>query len=111
MVTIDTLLETELGTATRPNENPESSQMGTSEARILRNNPNRIQFILVNLSINAMYILPKSGVSATKGIRIPSGGGAVTVWWKEDADMVSYEWFGIASGAGSDYLLIESLTN
>jgi hypothetical protein len=111
MVTINDLLEIELGAPTRPVINPVLSQVGTAELQVLRNNPNRIQFILVNLSANAMFILPQPGVSSSNGIRIPPSGGSGSFWWKEDAAVVSWDWYVVASASSSNLLVIESVTN
>jgi len=95
------------GVAVIPVTNPEISSVGLAAARVLRNNPDRLGFNFVNLSVNDMYIAPFNDVSATKGIKVGPNGGSVATIWIEDFESVGVEWFVLATGAASPLLMIE----
>lgn len=86
------------------------STIGVTVDKILANNPNRLSFIIVNLSGNAMYISPNNDVSSTNGIFLAPNGGRAILQWDVDFELVSQEWFAIAAGAGSSYYLLENIS-
>jgi hypothetical protein len=86
------------------------NQIGVATVSIARQNPNRIGMVISNLSANTVYIAPDNSVSPTHGIRLGPSGGTITLLWFEDFELCGYEWFGQASGAGSDLYVQEILT-
>ncbi len=108
--TLQTLLERRLGVKTRPRLSPAGFQIGASIAQVLRQTPNRVAAVIINLSVNELFVSPDGITSATHGIRLSPSGGALTLLWDEDFDMVGYEWNAIASGAASDVFVLEVLT-
>ena len=108
--TLVELLREKLGVATFDNDNPEIASVGTTAALVFRQNPNRIGFYIVNLSLNAMYAGPFSNPSSTRGFYLGPNGGSLTVDWREDGHLPGREWWIVADGAGSNLLSIELLT-
>jgi len=69
--------------------------VATTATQVLKNNPNRLAFILVNLSANVGYFAPVQTVSSSAGIRAAASGGSFAFIWNEDFDLVALEWFAI----------------
>jgi hypothetical protein len=81
--------------------------VGTNPIRVLENNFNRFQYILINLSSNDIYINYTSKVSNSNGIVLPASGGYSISNWKDDLMLTAYEVYAVASGASSNLLVIE----
>ena len=110
-VTLADLLRKELGVGTVTLRNRSLSQVGTSVVTIARQSPNRLVLDVVNLSVNALFVLDERNVSSTRGYRVAPSGGTLHLWWKEDGERVGYEWFALAAAAGSDVLIVETLVS
>lgn len=108
--TLQTLLTRQFGVKTRTRATAPGFQVGTSIVQVLRQNPNRLAAVIINLSANAVYVSPDGITSATHGISLSPSGGALTLLWNEDFDMVGYEWNAIAAVAASDVFVLEVLT-
>lgn len=67
----------------------------------------RISATFVNLSANIIHISPSSEASATRGILIPAGGGAIAINVEEDGMLPTSEWYAIAALAGSAMYVLE----
>ena len=107
--TVADLLRDRRGVRTSPFTNRVRSSIGVSALPFARQDPNRPSFTFVNLSVNDMYLGPFADVSATKGIRITPNGGNAFVFWEEDGLVVTWEWFVVATAAGSNLLVIEDI--
>ena len=91
---------------TRPIVNPVTDTVATTPTRILKNNPDRVELLIVNLSANRGFIGFNPDVSATKGIPVEAQGGVVTMCIEEDGETVGYEIHAINEvAAGSWYIL------
>ena len=95
------------GFPTRAVENPVVAEVGTTAAEILKNNPDRVFFLVVNLSANTVYVGLASDVGATKGIQLDANGGFVSFSVEEDGEAVAYQIFAIATGAASAIYVLE----
>ena len=95
------------GFPTRAVENPVSDEIGTSAEPVLKNNPDRVFWLIVNLSTNVVYVALARDVGATKGIRLDSNGGWVSMSVEEDGEAVGYEVFAVATGAASAIYVLE----
>lgn len=100
------VLNQRFGVRTQARENPGSTAMVATPLSILGNNPNRLAFVVVNLSSNTIFIAPARDVSTTKGIRLNANGGAATALYDEDFHMVGWEWFGVADVAGPSTIYV-----
>jgi hypothetical protein len=102
--TLADLLADELGVATV--SEPTSAQAGVAASTLMRQDGNRIAWLLVNLSAGNLYIRPERAPSTTVGIPL-----APSEWrsmlYREDFDLVGREWQIIGSAAALDYYLLE----
>lgn len=94
------------GMTTYTDENPLVIQIATTVTKVLNNDPDRLQFTIVNLSANAAYLAFDGEVSATHGIPLAANGGSVSMNADEDGAMVGKELYGIAIGAAADIYTI-----
>ena len=95
------------GFPTRAVENPVVAAVGTSALTVLRNNPDRVFWLVVNLSTNVVYVALARDVAATKGIRLDPNGGWTSMSVEEDGEAVAYEVFAKATGASSAIYVLE----
>lgn len=73
---------------------------------ILKNNPDRVALVIVNLSANRGFIGFDRQVGPTLGIPVEASGGVVTMNIEEDGETVGYEIHAINEvAAGSWYIL------
>lgn len=93
--------EKRFGFPTRAVENPVVAAVGVTVVKILRNNPDRVFWIVVNLSANVVYVALSEDVSATKGIRLDANGGFTSMSVEEDGEAVAYDVYALATGAAS----------
>ena len=77
------------------------TEIGTASDVAFKKNPNRIMYILVNLSANIVYAAFDGAVSATRGIRLNAAGGLLSSSIKDDAALTQEEVHIIADGANS----------
>lgn len=89
--------------------NRETTTVGVTQQLILRMNPQRASFTVVNNGANAMRILPDTSVSTTNGYYIAANGGFATVSWDVDLGLPMFEWYAIAAGAGNAVTIIENI--
>lgn len=101
-------IEKKYGMPTRAVENPVVAALGTTAAEVLRNNPDRLAFLVINLSANTIYLSLTRSVGSTRGIRLGPNGGHVAFNADEDGDIVGYAWYGVATGAASAIYVLET---
>ena len=65
------------------------------------------EWTFVNLSANGIYLMADNLVASTRGIFCGPSGGGTSMIWEEDFELVSSEWWAIATGAASAYLAFE----
>lgn len=104
---LSSLIFQKFGVRTRVVENPVVSSIGITAEVVLKNNPDRLGFVIINLSENAVYIGIDKEVATTKGIYLAPNGGTLSVFYGEDFELVGYEFWGVASGAGSVIYVLE----
>ena len=91
--------EAELATAT------------TTDAALLRANPNRIALTMVNLGVNPIFVRPGGVAAATAGIRLAPSGGNLTVTMEEDLVLAASAWRCITTGGNAAiYVLTGRIT-
>lgn len=79
----------------------------TTPSRILDNNPNRIGYIIINMSTGSAYINFSSTLSSTNGIILAQLGGQFGLTWRDDFDITGYEMYGIAASGSNVLTVIE----
>jgi len=106
MGALETVLDSHFGTKTRSVENPVIAAIPAVAGIILRNNPDRLAFVIVNLGANPAYLGLTNAVGVANGIYVPANGGSVTMYWQEDFQMVGWAWWAVApAGASNCYVL------
>ena len=101
------ILDKRFGVKTRPVEGDPATQVGTTAALLVRNNPNRLALLVVNLSANIIYLGLTQGVASTQGIRLTANGGSAAFTPESDFIAPSWAWWAVASGANSDVYVME----
>jgi hypothetical protein len=85
----------------------EARTIGTTPERIIENDPSRFQFVVINLSSNDVFVGFDNKVSSFNGIRLAPNGGTLRFIWMQDLQIVTWEFFAMASGANSNILIIK----
>lgn len=92
---------------TRPVVNPVTGTVQTTVTQILKNNPDRVHALIVNLSPNPGYVGFDREVSATRGIPIAANGGFVILTIDEDGELVAQAVFAINTVLAGTYYIVE----
>jgi len=79
------------GWPTRLLENPVVAAVGLAQEVILRSNPDRVFWLVVNLSVNVIMLAFDSDVGPAKGIRLDANGGWASMAADEDGDVLEIE--------------------
>jgi len=95
------------GFKTKLNTNPVTSTVGTTPTEILKNNPDRVFWLIVNLSGNDGYVGWDREVSSSKGLLVPSNGGYVSASAVEDGELVIYPVYAINLVAAGTWMIVE----
>ncbi len=107
--TIRDLIEALRGTAQTPRINRDATQATATSAIILKNDPSRVFFLVVNLGAFDVFLAPLGAASATRGVRLSASGGAATAQWDEDGEVTANEWHALGNGGTSALFILESL--
>jgi len=101
------LIEKRFGMVTRAQANPLVDEVDIALTRILPNNPNRLAWIILNLSANNVFISLDTDTSAAHGILLTPNGGSATMIYEEDFEATCWEVFGVAAANNSDVFALE----
>lgn len=101
------LIQKRFGMVTRAQANPLVEECDIARTRILPNNPNRLAWIILNLSANNVFIALDKEVADTHGILLTPNGGSATMIYEEDFEATCWEVFGSASADNSDIFALE----
>lgn len=104
---VQELISERFGVAVRVNSAITPTTAEIAAAELFKNDPARLAFVVVNLSVNAIFIAPRENVSATNGLRLAPGGGALVVSIEEDFTLQTLPWFIISAVAGSAIFAFE----
>lgn len=86
--------EKRFGRKTRAIVNPlDIEEVSTGVTQVLNNNPDRLMFLIINLSDTNMYFGWFRDVNATKGMILAAAGGTIIMAVEDDAELVGYEFF------------------
>ncbi len=75
-----------------------------SPVQILPNDPNRVGFIVSNLSTNTIFVGLGNAVTSTTGLSL-GGGNALSSKWRDDMQTVGFARFGIST-TGTNQLYV-----
>lgn len=99
--------EQQFGGATRLVENPVIATVGVSVVEILRNNPDRVSFMVMNRSANDLALGFTQSVTFATGLLVTNSGGFFGMNVKDDGEAVTQAVYAIANGAGSTIYVLE----
>ena len=95
------------GFPTRAVENPVTAELKTSAEPVLKNNPDRVFWLIINLGANVGFVALSSDVGPTKGVRLDTYGGWASMSVEEDGEAVAYEVHGVAPAGTSEIYVLE----
>jgi len=101
-------IEREYGIKTATERPGLVSIVHTSPIMLFRYNPNRFMLIVVNLSVNNMYLGFDAEVSSTNGILIDAGGGFLILNLKDDLYLVQKEIWLVSTAVDSNIYAFEA---
>lgn len=81
--------------------------VSTSPQQIIKNNPNRVFWLLENNGANDLNILPGGDALTGAYIVVRALGGSVSMSWDEDGEAVGYDWNGFFVTSGSSVRILE----
>jgi len=82
------------------------ADVSTTPTRILPNNPDRLEVVVVNSSANNAYLGLTSEVAVGEGLVVPNGNGSVVLTARDDGEMVGREWWAVSDAAIQLYILV-----
>lgn len=80
--------------------------VGTTAAEVLRNDPERVFVLMVNLSVNTIYVGFDQRVSSSRGIVLASNGGSYQADVEEDFTLPIRSMFAVSTLAGSNLYVV-----
>jgi len=96
-----------LGFKTRLIINPVTDAVATTATEILKNNPDRVFWLIVNLSGNNGFAGWDRQVSSTRGLLVAANGGFVSANIDEDGELVIYPVYAVNLNAPGTYMIVE----
>lgn len=93
-------------TKTRSITDPVTNTVATTVTQILKNNPDRLAYTIVNLTAYDVHVAFDREVSTTRGILISASGGSLSLRAEEDGELVGYELWGISTTGASTIFTI-----
>lgn len=102
MGALSEFIDREFGVKTRQLTNPLVDEVDTGITQVLGNNPDRLAWVIVNLSANLIFLAFDTEVATTHGIRLAANGGTISTTAKEDMELVSMPVWAIAAADDSD---------
>tara|TARA_Y100000310_G_scaffold181737_1_gene181741 strand:+ start:1410 stop:1766 length:357 start_codon:yes stop_codon:yes gene_type:complete len=80
--------------------------VGVAAAEVIRNDPERVFALLVNLSLNTIYVGFDQSVSSARGIVLASNGGSYQTDVEEDFTLPARSMFAVSTGANSNLFVL-----
>ncbi len=79
---------------------------GATVVQLVGNDPDAVALVAINLGANTVLLGLNQLVSASRGVRLDAGGGAMTLTLRDDFTLPAREWFAISpAGASTVYVL------
>ena len=73
--------------------------VGTTRQTLIRNNPNRVYWVMVNEGANDVRVSFDPSITSASGFLLAASGGVIIGDWENEGETVGYETFGLAVGA------------
>jgi hypothetical protein len=80
--------------------------VGTTPVQVLPNDPNRVGFIISNLSTNTVYIALANAVTTTTGLAV-GGGSAIASKWRDDFQTVGFARYMVSASSNCSIYVAE----
>ena len=80
--------------------------VGTTPVQLLTNNPNRVGFIIVNLSTNTAYVGLQAAVTTTTGAAL-GGNQSFSSTWRDDFNSVGFARYAVAATSNNNFYVAE----
>ncbi len=103
------LLNAYYGVVISPRFQRNADVVGTVVQLILKQDPSRIAFTIVNVGAFDVGIVPTGQPTGQKSFTVAANGGVLSGDWREDGELISQEWRGFANGGASSCLILETL--
>ena len=94
------------GVQTRSYFNPETDSCLVAATVLLRNNPDALAWLLINLGATDLYIAWDRDVGSGHGVKVAANGGSASLSADEDGELVGYELFGASLVAPNDVFIV-----
>ncbi len=107
--TIRDLLNKRFGVPFYPAFNRELVNVPLGLTRILRQDPSRIAFIMVNDGANDVALYPLAQGAPIRSFVPAANGGVVSGSWEEDGELISTEWAALGAATPTPVLVLETL--
>ncbi len=107
--TIRDLLNAYYGVIISPRFQRNADIIGGVVQVLLKQDPSRIAFSVVNASPSDVSVIPTGQPTAQKGFTLGANGGVVSGDWREDGELVSQEWRAVAIAPPASVLILETL--
>lgn len=106
-MTLHDILEKQWGVKTDIRFNPLVAQVETTKTQLLKPNPNRLAWTLINLGANQIHVAFEQDVSNSKGVYVSATGGVFGLLFSEDFTLVTFPVWAIATSAAAAIYLVE----
>lgn len=100
------LIAQEVGARARAEEDALTTTVTTAGVQVLRDNPLRLGFVVINLGSYAVYLRPRRPATTSAGIRLVSNGGSLSVLWRDDLVLPGLDWWAISESGDSTIYLV-----
>lgn len=101
------LIEAKWGFHVRPEFTPATVAITAAEKQILKQNPDRVLILAINLGSEVCYLHTSREVSSDLGIYLDKLGGGIEMPWDIYGELIGLEWW--CEGAGDTNLYLVSL--
>lgn len=93
------VIEARFGFTIREEFPPHHEALAAATAeRILKANPDRVNWIIFNLGTDIVYLSHDEIPSSTHGYYLDKNGGFLSMSWEEDGELVGYPIWAISAG-------------
>jgi len=90
-------IETKYGFHIRAEFPPKPFTLSTTPQEILKANPDRISWTIINLGTVVVHLAHGEDVSSTNGYYIAANGGSLGMTWDEDGELVGFPIWAVAT--------------